>query len=75
MSQHTSRISVALFEMMLASLYMPVLVEIGVFILVVDLLNLLFTSFHILAHGYLLVISLLSPCADSLLFCKSWHND
>jgi hypothetical protein len=28
--------------------------------LVVDLLNLLFTLFHILAHGYLLVISLWS---------------
>jgi hypothetical protein len=29
----------------------------------------------ILAHGYLLVILLWSPCEDSLLFCKSWHND
>jgi hypothetical protein len=43
---------------MLVSLYMLVLVEIGVLILMVDLLNLLFTSFHILAHGFLLVISL-----------------
>jgi hypothetical protein len=59
--------------MMLVSLYMLILVEIGVFMLVVDLLNLLFTSFHILACGYLLVISLWSLCAVSLLFCKSWH--
>jgi hypothetical protein len=35
---------------------MLVLVE----MLVVDLLNLLFTSFYILAYGYLLVISLWS---------------
>jgi hypothetical protein len=28
----------------------------------------------ILAHGYLLVILLWSPCEDALLFCKSWHN-
>jgi hypothetical protein len=27
----------------------------------------------ILAHGYLLVILLWSPCEDSLLFCKSCH--
>jgi hypothetical protein len=37
---------------MLASLYILVLVEIGVFMLVVDFLSLLFTSFQILAHGY-----------------------
>jgi hypothetical protein len=29
----------------------------------------------ILAHGYLLVILLLSPYVDSLLFCKFWHGD
>jgi hypothetical protein len=52
-----SQIFVALFEMMLVSLYMLVLVEIGVFMLMVDLL---LTSFHILSHGYLLVISLWS---------------
>jgi hypothetical protein len=46
---------------------MLVLVEIEVFMLVVDLLNLLFTSFHILAYVYLLVISLWSLCEDSLL--------
>jgi hypothetical protein len=39
---------------------MSVLVQIGVFMLVVNLFKLLFTSFHILAHGYLLVISLWS---------------
>jgi hypothetical protein len=39
---------------------MLALVEIGVLMLMVDLLNLLFTSFHILSHGYLLVISLWS---------------
>jgi hypothetical protein len=55
--KHVSRISVALFEIMLASLYM---LEIGVFMLVVDLLNLLFTLSHILAPDYLLVISLWS---------------
>jgi hypothetical protein len=65
--KHASRIFVALFEMMLASLHMLVLVEIGVLMLMVDLLNLLFTSFHILALGYLLVISLWSLCEDSLL--------
>jgi hypothetical protein len=42
--------------------------------LLVDLFNLLFTSFHILAHGYLFVISLWSICEDSLLFSKYWHN-
>jgi hypothetical protein len=36
---------------------MLVLIEIGVLMLMVNLLNLLFTSFHILAHGYLLVVS------------------
>jgi hypothetical protein len=58
--KHASRIIVALLEMMLASLYMLVLIDIGVLMLTVDLLNLLFTSFHIFAHGYLLVISLWS---------------
>jgi hypothetical protein len=37
----TSQIFVALFEMMLVSLYMLFLVEIGVHMLMVDLLNLL----------------------------------
>jgi hypothetical protein len=41
LAKHASRISIALFEMMLAILYMLVLVEIGVFMLVMDLLNLL----------------------------------
>jgi hypothetical protein len=70
-----SPISIAFSEMMLASFCMLVLVEIGVLMLMVDLLNLLFTSLHILAHGFLLVSSLWSLCDDSLLFCKSWHND
>jgi hypothetical protein len=48
--KHASRIFVAPFEMKLASIYMLVLVEIGVLMLMVDLLNLLLTSFHILAH-------------------------
>jgi hypothetical protein len=47
---------------------MLVLVEIGVFMLMMNLLSMLFTSFHILAHGYLLVISLWSLCEVSLLF-------
>jgi hypothetical protein len=28
----------------------------------------------ILAHGYLVVILLCSPCEDLVLFCMSWHN-
>jgi hypothetical protein len=43
--------------------------------LVVAWLTCLFTSCYILAHGYLLVILYWSPCEDSLLFSKSWHND
>jgi hypothetical protein len=39
------------------------------------LLNLLIHFFHILAHGYLLVILYWSLCEDSLLFFKYWHND
>jgi hypothetical protein len=42
--------------------------------LAVTFLTCLFTSCYILPHGYLLVISLWSPCANSPLFCKSWHN-
>jgi hypothetical protein len=38
------------------------------------LLNALYSLMPILAHGYLLVILLWSPCEDSFLFCKSWHN-
>jgi hypothetical protein len=49
------------------SLYILVLVEIGFLMLMVDLLNLLFTLLHILAHGYLFVITLWSLCEDSLL--------
>jgi hypothetical protein len=56
LAMHASRISIALFERMLASLYMLILVKIVVLMLIVDLLNLLFTSFHILAHDYLLVV-------------------
>jgi hypothetical protein len=40
-----------------------------------DLLNLLIHFMFILAHGYLLIILLWSPCEDLLLFCKSWHVD
>jgi hypothetical protein len=59
---HASRISIALFEMMLASLYMLVLVEIGVLMLMVDLLNFLihfmsYLSSWLLAY-YLFVVSL-----------------
>jgi hypothetical protein len=35
-----------------------------------DLLNCLFTSFHILAHGYLLVVYVWPLCEDSLLFAS-----
>jgi hypothetical protein len=68
LTKHVYRIFVALFEMMLASLYMLVLVEICVLMLMMNLLSLLFTSCYILAHGYLLVIPLWSRCEDSLLF-------
>jgi hypothetical protein len=47
----------------------------GSLMLVVAYLTCLFTSCHILDHGYLLVILYWSPCEDSLLFCKSWHHD
>jgi hypothetical protein len=45
---------------------MLVLVEIRVLMLMMNFLNLLFTSFHILALDYLLVIFLWSLCEDSL---------
>jgi hypothetical protein len=45
LAKHASRNFVALFGMMLASFYMLVLVEIGVLMVMVDLLNLLFTHF------------------------------
>jgi hypothetical protein len=69
-----SQIVVALFKMMLASLDMFVLVEIGVHMIMVDLLNflihfMLYLSSWLLAY-YLLAVS----CEDSLLFCNSWHN-
>jgi hypothetical protein len=41
LAKHASQISIALFEMKLAILYMLVLVEIGVLMLMVDLLHLL----------------------------------
>jgi hypothetical protein len=50
---------------MLVSLYMLILIEIEILMLMMDLLNLLFTSFHILAHCYLLVISLWSPVRNN----------
>jgi hypothetical protein len=55
---------------------MHVLIDIGVLMLMVNLLNLLlhFTSLHILAHDYLLVISLLSLVRANSCFCMSWHN-
>jgi uncharacterized membrane protein len=43
--------------------------------LVVAFLTCLFTSYYILAHGYLLVILYWSPCEDSLFFCKFWNHD
>jgi hypothetical protein len=53
---------VALVEMTLASLYMLILVEIGVFLLVVDLLNFLIEFMSYLSSWllacYLLVVSL-----------------
>jgi hypothetical protein len=43
--------------------------------LMVTCLTCLLTSCYILAHGYLIVILYWSLCEDSLLFCKSCHND
>jgi hypothetical protein len=43
--------------------------------IVVHLLNLLYSLMPILVHGYLLVILLWSLCEDSFLSCKSWHGD
>jgi hypothetical protein len=57
------------------SLYIFVLVEIGAFMLVVGLPNLLIHLMSILAHDYLLVILSWSLYEDSLLFCMSWHDD
>jgi hypothetical protein len=54
---------------------MLVLVEIGVLMLMVNLLNLLIHFMSYLSSWLLLVISLWSLCKDSLLFYKSWHND
>jgi hypothetical protein len=62
---------VALFEMMIMSLYMLIFIEIEVLMLMVDLLNLLFTSLHILGYGYLLVISLWSLVRINSYFCMS----
>jgi hypothetical protein len=53
---------------------MLVLVEIGVLMLMVNLLNLLFTSFHILTHGYILDILLWSLVRINDCFCMSWYN-
>jgi hypothetical protein len=60
--KHVSRIFVALFEMMLTSLYMLVLIEIGVLMLMVNLLNLLIHFMSYLSSWllacYLFVVSL-----------------
>jgi hypothetical protein len=74
LAKHTSWIFVALFDMMLASLYMLVLVEIGVLRLLVNLLNLLFTSCYYLSSWLLTCYLFVVSCGDSLLFCRSWHN-
>jgi hypothetical protein len=54
---------------------MLVLVQIGAFMLVVDLLNLLIHFMSILVHDYLLVILSRCLCEDWLLFCKSCYDD
>jgi hypothetical protein len=43
--------------------------------LVVTCLTYLFTLLLILAHGFLHVILKWSLYVDSLLLCKSWHDD
>jgi hypothetical protein len=60
--------------MMLASLYVLVLVEIGVLVLMVDLLNLLIYFISYLSSWLLACYLFLVSCEDSPLFCKSWHN-
>jgi hypothetical protein len=60
LAKHASRIFVVLFETMLASLYMLILVEMEYLCLWWTYLTCLFTLVHILPHGYLLVISLWS---------------
>jgi hypothetical protein len=57
LAKHESQISVALFEMMLMSLYMFLLVRYESLCLWWSWLTCLFTSCHILGHSYLLVIS------------------
>jgi hypothetical protein len=75
LAKHASQIFVALFEMMLESLYICLSwLRYESLCLWWTCLTCLFTSCHILAHGYLLVISLWSLYEDSLLFCKFWHN-
>jgi hypothetical protein len=72
---HASQIFVALFEMMLASLYILILVEIRVLMLMVNLLIFLIHFMSYLSlwlHAcYLFMVS----SDDLLLFCKSCHND
>jgi hypothetical protein len=63
------------FRWCLASLYILVLIERGVLYWWWTCLTSLFTLFHILAHDYLLVISLWSLLRINSCFCKSWHND
>jgi hypothetical protein len=72
LAKHASRISVALFEMMLASLYILILVEIWVLMLMVHLL-IQFISY--LSSWLLACYPVVVSCEYSLLFYKSWHND
>jgi hypothetical protein len=65
--KHASRISIALFEMMLVSLYMLVLVEIGVLMLMVDLLNLLI-------HFVLYLSSWLLACYHFMVSIVMFHS-
>jgi hypothetical protein len=68
LAKHASQFFIALFEMMLESLYMFVLVEIRVLMLMVNLLN-LFIHFMLYLSSWLLACYLfVVACEDSLVF-------
>jgi hypothetical protein len=64
LAKRVSRISIALFEMILASLYMLVLVEIGVLMLIVNLLNLLIHFILYLSSWLLTCYLFVVSCED-----------
>jgi hypothetical protein len=73
LAKHASRIFVALFEMMPSEFIHLVLIEIGVLMFVVDLLNLLIHFISYLMGTCLLSLYGLVVRTHSC-FCKSCHN-